>query len=141
MSSKNGPIIILEDDEDERHILSEVLRKINRKNEVKFFKTGVELLDYIMSTKDKPMLIISDVNVPVMNGLELRRLVNESNMLRRKSIPFVFLSTTASRKTVEEAYDLSVQGFFVKQNSYKEIERHLRMILDYWSECRHTNSD
>jgi two-component SAPR family response regulator len=141
MGSLKGPIIILEDDEDEKTILIEVMKEMQVENEIKFFTSGVELYDYLLSTNDKPFIIISDINVPRMNGLELKKAINESQTLRRKSIPFVFLSTTSVKKYVEAAYDLTAQGYFVKQNSFKDIERHLRMIFAYWRECRHTNSD
>ncbi len=57
--------------------------------------------------------------MPIMNGLELRRHIQENEGLRKKSIPFVFLSTAARPKEVEEAYNLTVQGFFVKASQIK----------------------
>jgi CheY-like chemotaxis protein len=141
MGSLKGPVIILEDDLEEREMLEEVLKKMNVKNPLKFFTSGDEFLQYLQATKDKPFLILSDVNLPRMNGLEVKRLINENEFLRKKSIPFVFISTTASRYAVEEAYNLTVQGFFVKQHSIKQMESHLRLIFEYWRECRHTNSD
>lgn len=141
MGSIKGPLIILEDDEDEKMILSEVISNIGISNEVRFFDTGTDLIDYLLVTKDRPFLIISDVNIPRMNGLEVKDKINKSDFLRRKSIPFVYLSTSATMKSVEKAYDLNAQGYFLKQNSIADIEQHLRIIFDYWRSCRHTNSD
>ena len=140
MGSKKGPIIILEDDADEQELLSEVFKQMQVVNEIKFFSDGESFLQYIRTTQDQPFIIISDVNVPLLNGLEVKRIINDNTYLRQKSIPFVFLSTTAEKKAVEEAYDLTAQGFFVKQNSIQEIEINLKLILQYWSECKHTNS-
>ncbi len=75
-----------------------------------------------------------------MNGLELRRKIQEDERIRKKSIPFVFLSTAARRKEVEEAYDLTVQGFFVKASQLSDMERALELILTYWQQCKHPNS-
>jgi CheY-like chemotaxis protein len=140
MGSKKGPIIILEDDADEQELLAEVFTKMQVSNEVKFFTDGESFLKYLRSTPDQPFIIISDVNIPMLNGLEVKAIINRDDFLRKKSIPFVFLSTSAEKKAVEEAYDLTAQGYFLKQNTINEIERHLRLILDYWSECKHTNS-
>jgi DNA-binding NarL/FixJ family response regulator len=92
-----------------------------------------------MSTTDKPLIIICDVNIPVMNGLELRRRICDNDYLRKKSIPFVFLSTNAHPKAVEEAYQMMVQGYFEKPASIEEIRKVLKMILDYWKVCKHPN--
>lgn len=141
MSSLTGPLIILEDDEDEKMILTEVIGNIGIVNELKFFSSGVELIDYLLVTTDRPFLIISDVNIPRMNGLDVKKIINDSDFLRRKSIPFVYLSTSATQRSVEQAYDLNAQGFFVKQDSVDAIQKHLRIIFSYWGECRHVNSD
>ena len=140
MGNKKGPIIILEDDADEQELLAEVFEKMHVSNEVKFFADGESFLKYLRSTPDQPFLIISDVNIPMLTGLEVKAIINGDDFLRKKSIPFVFLSTSADKKAVEEAYNLTAQGYFLKQNTINEIERHLRLILDYWSECKHTNS-
>lgn len=139
MASIRGPIIFLEDDTDEQEILKEVIGRVVP-NDVRFFTDGESLLHYLRTTAEQPFIIISDVNVPVLNGLEVKRIINADDFLRRKSIPFVFLSTSAEREAVDNAYDMNCQGFFVKQNTMTAIEGHLRLIMDYWTHCKHTNT-
>jgi CheY-like chemotaxis protein len=139
--SKYGPILIVEDDEDDQHVYGNVISTLNKKNEVVFFSEGQQLLDYLSVTVQKPFLILCDVNLPEMTGLELRRKINENDFLRRKSIPFIFFSTSENRAAVKEAYDLTVQGYFVKDAQYDEIVRQLKLILDYWTSCLHPNKD
>lgn len=140
MASEKGPIIILEDDSDEQELLADAFQNLEVKNELKFFIDGQSLIDYLKTTSDQPFLILSDVNVPLLNGLEAKAYINNDDYLRRKSIPFVFLSTSAEKKAVEQAYDINSQGYFMKQGSIAAIERNLSIILQYWKECRHTNS-
>jgi DNA-binding NarL/FixJ family response regulator len=71
-----------------------------------------------------------------MNGPDLKRSINEDPRLRRMSIPFVFLTTTADPKAVEEAYDLLVQGYFQKANKMDDLKAMVKMIIDYWMNCR-----
>jgi CheY-like chemotaxis protein len=132
-----GPIIIAEDDEEEQEILQMVFQNLGVRNEIKFFTNGRQILDYLVTTAEKPFVIISDINLPLMNGLELREAIYKDPFLRRKSIPFIFLSTTGDKKVVDKAYEMTVQGFFVKENTIKEIEDSIRMILNYWSKCKH----
>ncbi len=93
-----------------------------------------------MSTPDKPFLIICDVNMPELSGIELRRQLNENDYLREKSIPFIFFSTSAQPNHVSEAYQTMVQGYFEKPNNILEMKTRLKTILDYWTHCKHPNS-
>lgn len=135
-----GPIIIAEDDQDEQEILQLVFQRLGVQNELKFFETGREILDYLITTAQKPFVIISDINLPLMNGIELRESIFNNPALRKKSIPFIFLSTNANKIVVDKAYEMTVQGFFIKENTIEEIEDSLRLILEYWSKCKHPDS-
>ncbi|MBW8687409.1 response regulator [Chitinophaga rhizophila] len=137
--AKNGPLLVLEDDEDDREIFQNVMDTLGMKNEVCFFDSGDELLTYIKNTTEKPLIIVADINVPRMNGLELRRQINADPELRQKSIPFVFLTTIESKEIVDEVYALTVQGYFVKKSFYSDIEKQIRVILEYWVIARHPN--
>lgn len=139
MNSKE-PIIIVDDDTDDHAIFQEVAERLNLQNELLFFRNGLELLAYLRITTQKPFIIFCDMNMPQMGGLELRRHINEDEFLRKKSIPFVFFTTAASNEQIREAYDLTVQGFFLKESSFIETENTFKLILDYWSKCKHPNS-
>ncbi len=138
---KNGPIILVEDDADDQEFISDALVMSGVKNEVLFFDNGVKALDFLIVTEQQPFLIISDVNLPILNGLQLKAEIESNEYLRKKSIPFIFLSTSADKKAVTEAFDLSVQGFFVKENSYEGIQRQLKQIVEYWKNSKHPNSE
>lgn len=135
-----GPIVLVEDDEDDSDMFIEVFRSLNIGNSIKLLKTGIEAYEFLIKTPDQPFLIFCDINLPAMNGFELRQKIQENERLRKKSIPFVFLSTTASPEAVNKAYDLTVQGFFKKPATFGEIENIFRMIIDYWKQCRHPNN-
>ena len=134
--SKQGPILIIEDDQDDQYLLTEVFSTLGINNELKFFSNGKDALKYLQTTSDKPFIILSDVNLPGMSGPDLKRSINEDQRLRRKSIPFIFLTTTAEPKAVSEAYELMVQGYFQKANKMHELKTMLKMIMDYWTLCR-----
>jgi CheY-like chemotaxis protein len=138
--SKRGPIIIAEDDIDEREILLQAFNSIGVRNEIKFFDHGQLVLDYLNNTADKPFIILCDINLPVMNGLELRQAIDKNEYLRRKSIPFIFLTTYSNQESVNKAYEMAVQGFFIKENTIQAIVQSLRCILEYWTKCRHPNN-
>lgn len=139
--AKYGPILIVEDDEDDQQVYGDVIRSFNKKNEIIFFGEGKLLIDYLNNTNQQPFLIICDVNLPEMSGLEVRRKINQSEYLRQKSIPFIFFSTSENKDAVKQAYDLTVQGYFVKSPLYDEIVQQLKLIIEYWLTCKHPNKD
>ncbi len=136
-----GPIIIIEDDADDQYIFQKVLRELNVPNTIRFFDNGQLVLKYMQETEEQPFLIICDINMPLMNGMELRRHVEQDAQLKKKIIPFIFLTTDASPDLIQEAYQVTIQGFFKKATGYEETKRQLEQIVGYWSLCLHPNSE
>lgn len=137
--NKNGPVIIIEDDADDQEILTEIFHKLNYPNKILFFFDGQKALDYINDTNDLPFLILSDVNLPKLDGFALREKLKTDAKLNIKCIPYLFFSTALNQKSVINAYSLSVQGFFVKQNTMAELEQTISAIMEYWRRCAAPN--
>ena len=138
--AKSGPIIIVEDDADDKEVLQEILKELQVTNPIIWFTQSDDALAYLKSTPEQPFLIFSDVNLPRKNGIEFKRAIDSDPQLRRKSIPFIFYSTSVAQGLVNEAYtQMTVQGFFQKPNSYDEIKSTIKLALDYWGLCRHPN--
>jgi CheY-like chemotaxis protein len=135
-----GPIIIVDDDADDREIYAEAIKVIGIPNEIRFFDSALSMLDYLCTTNDQPFIILSDVNMPVMNGLELVKKIQEDEHLRNKGIPFIFISTNASKTAVYQAHVLSVQGYFQKPDNMENLINMLKKLFDYWELCRHINN-
>jgi CheY-like chemotaxis protein len=134
---KNGPILIIEDDADDQELLCEVLKELQIPNVLKFFNSCMQAFDYLLTSIEKPFLIISDINIPVMTGLEMCKKIMDHESLRIKGIPFLFLTTTSDRQTITQAYEIPVQGFFVKPSNIQELKNMLKTIIDYWKVCKH----
>lgn len=132
-----GPILVIDDDLDEQELLETAFRDIGMTNRIFFFRNGLEAYDHLLEAIEKPFLILCDVNMPKMTGLELRDNITSNEILRKKSIPFVFYSTTAKPEEVEQAYNMCVQGFFEKHLTYNELCEDLRRICGYWASCVH----
>jgi len=133
--NKTGPIIVIEDDVDDQQILEEIFQKLKYVNKIIFFGNGNEALEFLNRTDTNPFLILSDINMPKINGFELRNKVFTNEQLQLKCIPYLFFTTTATKKSVTDAYALSVQGFFVKPNTMEGLERTIKRIVEYWQEC------
>jgi CheY-like chemotaxis protein len=137
--NKAGPIIVIEDDMDDQMILVDVFRELRIKNEVHFFLDGKEAYNYLIKSKDQPFLILSDINMPKLNGFELKEKVHNNEQLRLKCIPYLFFTTASEQKMVIDAYSKSVQGYFVKPDNYAGLVRVISNIIEYWKDCHSPN--
>lgn len=139
--AQTGPIILVDDDPEDEELLREVLHNLGIQNKLINFAVCSKAFDYLKKMTDNPFLIISDINLPIQNGIEFKRQIDEDPQLRAKSIPFVFLSTSVDEKTVNVAYkEMTVQGFFQKPVSFTEFTILIKLMIDYWKLCRHPNA-
>ena len=133
--NKKGPIVVIEDDLDDQMVLKAVFERIKVENEVRFFSDGEAALLYLKDPQVCPFLILSDVNMPKLNGFELKRMVQTNEALSAKCIPYLFFTTAVNEKAVYDAYTMSAQGFFVKPSSFEELVTILTTMIGYWKLC------
>ncbi len=133
--NKHGPIVVIEDNPSDQRMLTEIFKNLDFENELRFFSDGSEAIEFLDKTDKIPFLILSDINMPKINGFELRKKIQENKELSLKCVPFLFFSTGANQQSVSDAYAMSVQGFFKKPNGIKELENTMRKIIEYWKEC------
>ena len=138
--NKEGSIVIIEDDIDDRDFLDEVftdvIQKNNYKNNLVFLKDGQDALAYLSEITSKPFMVISDINMPRLDGIELRKSITRNEKLNSLCIPYIFLTTAGSnRNSVSTAYKLSVQGYFKKPSSLLEYKLLVTDLLGYWKKC------
>lgn len=132
-----GPIVVVDDDPDDQYFYQKSLEKFVPENELVFFSNGKEALAYLEQPSVQPFVILCDINMPVMSGLDLRRKMCENKNLCLKNTPFIFLSTSAHPEDVRLAFSLFIHGFFKKETSLARHERTLQMIIEYWRSCRY----
>ena len=133
--NKNGPIIVIEDDADDRDFMMEVFKVLNFKNKIIYFEDGDCALAHLIEVPLEPFIILSDINMPKLNGMQLKEKIQNNENLRLKCIPYLFFTTSANQQNVIDAYSKSVQGFFVKPNSIVKLTAIIKKIVEYWQEC------
>ncbi len=137
--NKIGPIVVIEDDSDDQEILNQIFKELEFRNSVVYFSESEKALDFLIATDIEPFIILSDINMPRLNGMELREKIDTNEDLRIKCIPYLFFTTTSEQKYVVDAYSKSVQGFFIKPHSYDKLKRIIKLIVEYWLECESPN--
>lgn len=124
---------------DDQKFIAMAIKELKIPNPLHFFPNGVAALTYLEAMTAQPFLILCDINMPLMNGLELRKRINERVMLQRKCIPFVFLTTDVNVETVQWAYEQNAQGFYKKASIAAGWLEQIRLITTYWTSCLHPN--
>lgn len=130
--NRNGEIIVIDDDADDREIMGELLSSLGYTNKIVLLSDSETAFDYLKKADVKPFMVISDINMPRMDGYQLRDKVLEDPELAEKCIPYLFFTTSGSPETVSSAYKRSVHGFFQKINDYKMFKEALQKIVEYW---------
>ena len=133
----SSPIFVVDDDADDQDIVKAIFVEVEVKNQLHFFNNGKAALAALQTQHPKPFLILCDINIPVMDGFELRKLLLDDQNLTYKSIPFIFWSNFASNVQIKKAYELAVHGFFIKGKNYGELKNCLKTIIAYWQESKH----
>ncbi len=134
------PILIADDDADDRLMAKEALDECRLVNRVDFVEDGVELLAYLrrqgryadMAKAPRPGLIILDLNMPKMDGREALREIKADPALRR--IPIVVMTTSKAEEDIYRSYDLGVNSFITKPVTFDGLVTVMRALGVYWVE-------
>ena len=126
------PILLIEDDSIDVMTVKRALRDLDITNEVVHSVNGEEALKYLRNqSNEEPSVILLDLNMPRMNGIEFLEIIKADKVLRK--IPVVVLTTSKNEKDVIESFELSVTGYMVKPADYKKFVETIRVINQYWA--------
>jgi CheY-like chemotaxis protein len=130
------PIVIVDDDNDDLEMIETTLKELKINHPIKFFNNGKSAYDYLIDDKVVPFIIFSDINMPGMNGFQLRDKIHESDGLRAKCTPYLFVTTGCDAKFIWEAYSKNAQGYFIKPNTMKAWRDFFSLTIKYWEESK-----
>ncbi len=128
-SSRPVTILLVEDDEVDIKALKWAFAKLKIANPVEVARDGVEALEALQNLA-RPFLVITDINMPRMNGIELIRKIREASELR-DSIVFV-LTTSNDEQDKIDAYHLNVAGYMLKSDMGTSFMRAIELVENYW---------
>ena len=138
----NGPIILVEDDQNDTEAITEAIREVGVKNKVIAFANADVAFDYLLTMQEQPFFILCDIRMPVLDGLSFRRRIIQNQFLKKKSIPFIFLTSLVSQAVIDIAFiEMDVQGFYQKERTFESLKTQLLTICMYWKHSLHPNKD
>jgi CheY-like chemotaxis protein len=128
-------VLLVDDDDGDAKSVQRAFRSARLVNPIVRAIDGVEALDILRGINGKtkltaPYLLLVDLNMPRMNGIELVEALRKDRELRSG---IVFMLTTSSRDEDKlAAYDLNVAGYIVKQRAGQDFQRLIDMMQGYW---------
>lgn len=128
-NSKPVNILLVEDDDIDVRAFLRTFERLKIANPVTVAKDGVEGWEKLQ-TLGRPYLIVMDINMPRMNGLELLRKIREDERFH-DSIVFV-LTTSTDEQDKFDAYNLNVAGYMLKSDMGTSFNRAISMVENFW---------
>ncbi len=132
------PILMADDDEDDRLLTKDALEESRLGNPIYFVKDGVELLDYLYkrgayaapADPPRPGLILLDLNMPRLDGKSALQVIkNDPNL---KNIPVIVLTTSCQEMEIVQSYGLGANSYIVKPVKFEKLVEVLRVMGKYW---------
>lgn len=128
----NTPILLVEDDEVDQMTIRRALKEIHVTNQLQIAGNGEEALAFLRDPGNgRPGIILLDLNMPRMNGVEFLRIVKDDADLRR--IPVIVLTSSREEQDRVESFNLSVAGYMIKPVDYRQFVEVVRAIDLYWT--------
>ncbi|HZR17397.1 MAG TPA: response regulator [Verrucomicrobiae bacterium] len=144
MGEEAQEVLLVEDGLDDVAFFMHAFTQAGLAAHLRVVRDGAEALDFIFCTgpyaqrgsANRPKLIILDLKLPKVDGVEVLRRLKEDS--RTRMIPVVILSSSQEERDLVESYALGVNSFVVKPMDFDQFSQSVRMIAQYWLQLNHT---
>ncbi len=135
VNTEKMKVLVVEDNPDDVTIIKRAMRKSDIKCELSFAYDGAEALQFLyhegkFEDAPRPDLILLDLNLPKIGGLEVLAKIKQDNKLRR--IPVIVLTISDREEDMARAYDSGAASYMTKPVDSKDFERLIQTVQDYW---------
>jgi CheY-like chemotaxis protein len=132
MKVLNKPLLLIEDDQVDVMTIRRALKEIHVANAVVHRENGEDAIAYLRDpANEKPCIILLDLNMPIMNGIEFLQVVKNDDQLRR--FPVIVLTTSEEQQDKLNSFNLGVAVYMAKPVDYRQFVEVMRSIDLYWT--------
>ncbi|KQC30142.1 response regulator [Flagellimonas eckloniae] len=122
-------VLFIEDDMIETMKLQRAISKFQSKHKIIEAKNGEEAME-VLKSGDLPEIILLDLNMPRMSGIEFLTLLKADDKL--KYLPTIILTTSENRVDLLKCFEIGIAGYIIKPLKYEDYESKLKKVFDYW---------
>jgi two-component system, response regulator len=130
MISRQHRILLVEDNADDVELTRRAFEKSNVMNDLVVVRDGVEALDYLFAALTPPDLVLLDIKLPRIDGLEVLRRLRADPRTRRQ--PVVILTSSNEEQDIVTSYDLGVNSYVRKPVDFAQFAEAARQLGLYW---------
>ena len=138
LSERPVEIVMIEDDEGHARLIEKNIRRAGVNNPITPFMSGTDAVNYLFGAdgsglinRNKPLLILLDLNLPDMTGVEILARVKTNEYLKR--VPVVVLTTTDDAVEIQRCYDLGCNVYITKPVNYESFANAIRQLGLFFS--------
>ncbi len=132
MKASCKSILLVEDDQVDTMTVQRALKELHVTNPLQHVENGEEALSFLRNPENpQPCLILLDLNMPIMGGIEFLQIAKKDAAL--KCIPVVVLTTSGEQEDKVESFQLGVAGYMRKPVEYPNFVEMIRAIDAYWT--------
>ena len=124
-------ILLIEDDTIELMKLNRAMLSLNMNHKVTEVNNGEDALELLLNEEYYPDIILLDLNMPKINGIEFLSILKTNESL--KFIPTIILTTSSNKKDLLECYNIGIAGYVQKPLKYQDYIAKIDILLSYWS--------
>ncbi|MDA9906793.1 response regulator [Flavobacteriaceae bacterium] len=124
-------ILLIEDDTIELMKLNRAMLSLNMNHKVTEVNNGEDALELLLNKEYYPDIILLDLNMPKINGIEFLSILKTNESL--KFIPTIILTTSSNKKDLLECYNIGIAGYVQKPLKYQDYIAKINILLSYWS--------
>lgn len=124
-------ILLVEDDAIEIMKFNRVLKNLETKHKITEANNGEDALNILKDREINPDIIILDLNMPKVSGLEFLKIIKKDES--RKYIPTIILTTSNNHTDIKECYRMGIAGYVVKPLKHDDYMVSTKKLLEYWS--------
>lgn len=130
--SGSRSILLVEDNPDDEQLILRAFKSAGVAEGIDVARNGRDAIDHLFSTTPPPRLILLDLKLPKMGGLEVLQALRLEN--RTRLIPVVVFTSSIEQTDVLTSYDLGANSYIRKPVDYKELNDAIKLICAYWLE-------
>lgn len=129
---QNKPVLLIENDRVDAMMIKRALLELRVTNRLNLAVNGEEALEFLRNPEnEKPCIIILDLNMPRMNGIEFLKITKQDKTI--KAIPVVVLTSSKEEQDKIDSFNLGVAGYMIKPIDYHQFVEIIQTIDLYWT--------
>lgn len=124
---KEFTIFYTDDDQDDLDFFTEIVNSIDNNYKIVTYNNGKQLLEALRNPPPALHILFLDINMPGMNGLEILKMIRESESY--KNLPIVMFSTSTDKETIQKSFEFGANFYVPKSGMFDQLKKSIEYAI------------